>query len=125
TSTEYAAERRADIDLERASRPTPGRGIAREPIADASAPAVWDEGCTTHLSVVDTEGNMVSLTQTLTLLFGSAVTVPGTGVLLNDNMYLFDPRPGHANSVAPRKRPASSMAHVVALRNGRPVLAVG
>src|SRR5205807_992585 len=82
-------------------------------------------GCTTHLSVVDRDGTMVSITQTLTLIFGSAVTVPGTGVLLNDSMNLFDPRPDLPNSVAPRKRPASNMAHVIALRDGRPFLAVG
>ena len=125
TSAEYAAERRAEIHPERASRPRPGSGIAREQVASTAAAASADEGCTTHLSVVDKDGNMVSLTQTLTLLFGSAVTVPGTGVLLNDNMNLFDPRPGQANSVGPRKRPASSMAHVVAVRGGQPVLAVG
>src|SRR5919202_6824511 len=68
---------------------------------------------------------MVSVTQTLTLMFGSAVTVPGTGVLLNDSMNLFDPQPGAANEIQPGKRPASSMAHVVAVKDGVPVLAVG
>ena len=68
---------------------------------------------------------MVSVTQTLTLMFGSAVTVPGTGVLLNDSMNLFDPQPGAANEIQPGKRPASSMAHVIAVRDGAPVLAVG
>jgi gamma-glutamyltranspeptidase / glutathione hydrolase len=68
---------------------------------------------------------MVSVTQTLTLVFGSGVTAPGTGVVLNDSMSLFDPRPGTVNSVAPAKRPASSMAHVIALQDGVPVLAVG
>jgi len=123
TSAEYAAERRSTIDPRRASQAAPGAGISRRaaPIGGAAA----HEGCTTHLSVVDADGTMVSLTQTLTLLFGSAVTVPGTGVLLNDSMNLFDPRPGLPNSVAARKRPASSMAHVIAVRDGRPVLAVG
>ena len=125
TSTEYAAERRADIDPRRASKPAPGARIARDGPPAGAARGASDTGCTTHLSVVDSDGNMVSVTQTLTLIFGSAVTVPGTGVLLNDNMNLFDPRPGLANSVAPRKRPASSMAHVIAVRDGRPVLAVG
>jgi gamma-glutamyltranspeptidase / glutathione hydrolase len=74
---------------------------------------------------VDREGTMVSVTQTLTLMFGSAVTVPGTGVLLNDSMNLFDPQPGAANEIQPGKRPASSMAHVIAVRDGVPVLAVG
>ncbi|MDP9362786.1 MAG: gamma-glutamyltransferase [Chloroflexota bacterium] len=124
TSTAYAAERRAEIDLLRASSPGPGRGIAHDG-AVAGDPAARDEGCTTHLCVVDGEGTMVSVTQTLTLIFGSAVTVPGTGVLLNDSMNLFDPVPGRANSIAPGKRPASSMAHIVALRDGTPILTVG
>jgi gamma-glutamyltranspeptidase/glutathione hydrolase len=123
-SKAYAAERRAEIDRERASKPEAGRDIARAGSA-AGAVTAGDDGCTTHLSVVDGEGTMVSVTQTLTLIFGSAVTVPGTGVLLNDNMNLFDPVPDRANSVAPWKRPASSMAHVVAVRDGVPVLAVG
>jgi gamma-glutamyltranspeptidase/glutathione hydrolase len=125
TSAEYAAERRAEIDPDRASKPAPGAGIAREMAPAAPVAVTADEGCTTHLSVVDKVGNMVSITQTLTLIFGSGVTVPGTGVLLNDNMNLFDPRPGQPNSVAPGKRPASSMAHVIAVRDGRPMLAVG
>ena len=124
-SPEYAATRRAEIDPRRASRPEPGEGIARGTPALAGAKSPADEGCTTHLSVVDRHGNMVAITQTLTLIFGSSVTVPGTGVLLNDNMNLFDPRPGGPNAVDSRKRPASNMAHVVAVRDGVPVLAVG
>jgi gamma-glutamyltranspeptidase/glutathione hydrolase len=128
TSAQYAAERRADIDMQHASRPSAGEGIARGAAlagAGGRGGGNADEGCTTHLSVVDRHGNMVSVTQTLTLIFGSVVTVPGTGVLLNDSMNLFDPRPGGPNAVGPRKRPASNMAHVIAVRDGTPVLAVG
>jgi gamma-glutamyltranspeptidase/glutathione hydrolase len=125
TSAKYAAERRNEIDPYHASQPSPGSGIARGAAVGVGAAAYADEGCTTHLSVVDRDGNMVSVTQTLTLIFGSAVTVPGTGVLLNDSMNLFDPRPGGPNAVGSRKRPASNMAHVIAVRDGVPVLAVG
>jgi gamma-glutamyltranspeptidase/glutathione hydrolase len=125
TSAEYAGERRAEIDPRRASRPAPGLAIGRNFEAPIGAGVRGDEGCTTHLSVVDRQGNMVSITQTLTLIFGSVVTVPGTGVLLNDSMNLFDPRPGGPNAVGPGKRPASNMAHVIAVRDGVPVLAVG
>jgi gamma-glutamyltranspeptidase / glutathione hydrolase len=125
TSSEYAALRRNEIDPRRASRPVPGPGIAPESRVAVGAATRPDDGCTTHLSVVDKDGNMVSITQTLTLIFGSVVTVPGTGVLLNDSMNLFDPRPGGPNAVGSRKRPASNMAHVVAVRDGVPVLAVG
>jgi gamma-glutamyltranspeptidase/glutathione hydrolase len=122
-SKEYAARRRAGIDPQRASQPGAGEGIARG--SAARTMTAGDGGCTTHLSVVDKDGNMVSLTQTLTLIFGSAVTVPGTGVLLNDTMNLFDPVPDGPNEIRPWKRPASSMAHIVAVRDGTPVLAVG
>lgn len=123
-SKEYAARRRAEIDPEHASTPKAGEGIARGRVGERGE-VPGDGGCTTHLSVVDRDGNMVSVTQTLTLIFGSAVTVPGTGVLMNDNMNLFDPVPGGANEIQPWKRPASSMAHVIAVRDGVPILAVG
>ena len=118
----YGEQRRSEIDSSQASRPEPGAGIRHE---QATSATHMDDGCTTHLSVVDKDGNMVSVTQTLTLIFGSAVTVPEVGVLLNDSMNLFEPIPGRANSIAPWKRPASNMAHIVAARDGQPVLAVG
>lgn len=123
TSAAYADERRAGIDPTRASQPGAGERIGRTQANLAAVGA--NEGCTTHFSVVDREGTIVSVTQTLTLIFGSAVTVPGTGIVLNDAMNLFDPQPGSANEIQPGKRPASSMAHVVATRDGVPVLGVG
>jgi gamma-glutamyltranspeptidase/glutathione hydrolase len=122
-SAAYAAERRAEIDPDRAS--TPGPGLSGRAGAPQRVATSASEGCTTHLSVVDGEGTMVSITQTLTLLFGAGVVVPGTGVILNDTMSLFDPRPGGVNEIDGWKRPASSMAHVIAVRDGQPVLAVG
>src|SRR6185312_2938265 len=85
---------------------------------------VREEG-TTSFSVIDGAGNAVAVTQTLTSGWGCGVTVPGTGVLLNNAMTLFDPRPGRANSIAPRKRPASSMAHTIIVRDGEVVLVAG
>jgi gamma-glutamyltranspeptidase / glutathione hydrolase len=84
-----------------------------------------DPACTTHLCVVDRTGAMVSLTQTLLSVFGSKVVSPSTGILLNNGIMWFDPRPGGPNAIAPGKRPLSNMCPVIALRDGRPWLALG
>ncbi len=81
--------------------------------------------CTTHVSVMDDEGNIVAATQTLFTTFGSAVTVPGTGMLLNNCMGLFDPHPGRTNSVSGGKRMLSSMSPTIVLRDGKPFLCIG
>jgi gamma-glutamyltranspeptidase/glutathione hydrolase len=107
----YAATRRAAIDMAKAGAWT--AGVAATPAH------------TTHVTVADGDGNVVAATQTLNSLFGSKAMVPGTGLLLNNTMALFDPHPGHVLSVAPGKRMTSSMAPTVVLRDGRPVLALG
>jgi gamma-glutamyltranspeptidase/glutathione hydrolase len=80
---------------------------------------------TTHVSTMDVEGNIVAATQTINNAYGSCVTVPGNGILLNDCMALFDPRPNRANSVAPSKRMLSSMSPTILLRRGKPYLCIG
>ncbi len=62
------------------------------------------EGCTTHFSVVDRAGNMVSQTQTLLSIFGSRVVSPSTGLLMNNGIMWFDPVQGRPNSLGPNKR---------------------
>jgi len=73
--------------------------------------------CTTHLSVVDAEGNLVALTQTLLSVFGSKVMLPASGILMNNGIMWFDPRPGRANSIAAGARPLSNMCPVVVERD--------
>ena len=114
TSKEYARTRLDGISADRAAAATAGTvGQGAE------------SSYTTHLTTVDSAGNMVSMTQTINELFGSKVTVPGTGLLLNNTQAMFDPHPGHANSVAPAKRVVSSMAPIIARRDGRPWLGLG
>ena len=81
--------------------------------------------CTTHLSIVDRDGNMVALTQTLLSLFGSKVVLPESGVLMNNGINWFDPRPGRPNSIGPGKRPLSNMLPLIALDGEKPWLAIG
>lgn len=87
--------------------------------------AARGEDCTTHISVVDRNGGMASLTNTLLSRFGSKVTLPHTGFLLNNGMMWFDPRPGVPNRIAPGVRPLANMSPVIVTKEGRPQLAIG
>ena len=80
---------------------------------------------TTHITIADSDGNVVSATQTINELFGSKVTVPGTGMLLNNTQQMFDPHPGKALSVQPGKRVTSSMSPMIVMKDGQPEFAVG
>ncbi|MGB8397299.1 gamma-glutamyltransferase family protein [Bradyrhizobium sp.] len=77
--------------------------------AEALAPA-----CTTHFSVVDRDGNMAAVTQTLLSTFGSKFVLPQTGVTMNNGIMWFDPTPGTPNSLAPGKRCLTNYTPVVA-----------
>ncbi|MBS0521759.1 MAG: gamma-glutamyltransferase [Proteobacteria bacterium] len=109
---DYADQRRAAIDLARAKQWSTG--------------LVGAEGAdTTHLTVADGKGNVVCTTQTINSLFGARFIVPGTGMIPNNYMNNFDPRPGNALSIAPGKRVTTSMSPVMAARDGRVVYALG
>ena len=111
-SKDYAAERRALVDPARARRWS--AGVRQGEGAD-----------TTHLTVADDRGNVVAATQTINGLFGACVQVPGTGMIANNYMLNYDPHPGHALSIAPGKRCFTSMAPMMALRDGRLAFALG
>ena len=83
------------------------------------------ESCTTHLTACDAEGNTVAMTTTLMSSFGSRVLLPQSGVLLNNGMMWFDPRPGSPNSIAPGKRALCNMLPIILAENGRPFVAGG
>ncbi len=83
------------------------------------------ETCTTHLTVCDQEGTMVAMTTTLMSSMGSRVVLPGTGIVMNNGMMWFDPRPGRPNSIAPGKRPLTNMSPIILKDDDRPWLAAG
>jgi len=112
TSKSYAAERRAQINLARTQ--AWGAGISHAEAAN-----------TTHLTAADAHGNVVASTQTINNLFGARYIVPGTGMIPNNYMNNFDPRPGKALSIEPGKRVTTSMSPMMALRDGRVVYALG
>lgn len=126
TSKEYAKGLAAKIRLDHAFR--------ADELATAM-PVLPEHSETTHFSIMDAEGNVVVSTQTINGWFGSGVVVPGTGILLNDEMDDFSAKPGaanifgaigsRANSVQPGKTPLSSMSPTIVLKDGKPVLAVG
>ncbi len=92
-------------------------------------------GHTTNLCVIDRWGNAVAVNQTVNLTYGAKITLPGTGVILNNEMDDFSAQPGmpnafglvgsEANSIAPGKRPLSSMSPTIVVKDGKPVLVLG
>jgi gamma-glutamyltranspeptidase/glutathione hydrolase len=113
-SKDFAQQVGASINTTAASFPS-------KPVDFPSMP----ESNTTHMVVADSEGNIVSMTESVECYFGSGITVPGTGVILNDTMHDFEPRPHMANSVGPWKVPMSSMSPTIVLSEGRPIMALG
>jgi gamma-glutamyltranspeptidase / glutathione hydrolase len=121
---DYAAKLRASIDMDKAS-----------PSSPSDFAQIYESEETTHLSVVDKNGNMVSMTYTLEFGFGSAIVVEGGGYLLNNELGDFNAVPGQTNArgsigtapnlVAAQKRPLSSMTPTIVAQNGRPVYAIG
>jgi len=83
-------------------------------------------GNTTHFLVMDREGNIACVTQSLSHHFGAGVVPPGTGVLLNDDLTNFGfHSPGSVNQFAPGKRPRSTITPVIVTKDGKPVVALG
>ncbi|MEM8859215.1 MAG: gamma-glutamyltransferase [Chloroflexota bacterium] len=112
-SRAYGQARQADIAMEQAST------------QQAGLPPAAESADTTHVTTADHHGNIVCMTQTINQIFGSKVMVPGTGVILNNTMALFDPHPGQANSVGSQKRMVSSMCPTIVLKDGEPFMSLG
>jgi gamma-glutamyltranspeptidase/glutathione hydrolase len=124
TSKEYAEDLRRSIDMTQKSQSDPARFAQ-----------MYESGQTTHFSVVDKDGNMVSLTYTLEWGYGSHIVVEGAGFLLNNEMGDFNAQPGvtdergrigtNANLIRPEQRMLSSMTPTIVAKDGVPVFATG
>ncbi|HEX2535427.1 MAG TPA: gamma-glutamyltransferase [Chitinophagaceae bacterium] len=125
TDTAYLRRRMADF--------TPGRAGSSAAVKPGSFTRESEE--TTHLSIIDKEGNAVAVTTTLNNSYGSRTVVGGAGFLLNDEMDDFSAKPGvpnmygavggEANAIAPGKRMLSSMTPTLVLKEGKPFLVIG
>jgi gamma-glutamyltranspeptidase/glutathione hydrolase len=125
---EYAQRLTTRIDLERATQ-----------VAHHAQPPDWQSQPfgqhTTHIAAADADGNWVAITATVNTPFGSKIIVPGTGVVLNNQMDDFSVQPGvpnafelvggENNAIAPGKRPLSSMSPTIVLEDGEPILTLG
>lgn len=126
TNEKYLKERMADF--------VPGKASNSEQVKPGEIPAVESEE-TTHLSVIDKDGNAVAVTTTLNNSYGSKTVVGGAGFLLNDEMDDFSVKPGvpnmygaiggEANAIMPGKRMLSSMTPTIVLKDGLPYLVIG
>jgi gamma-glutamyltranspeptidase/glutathione hydrolase len=115
TNKDYARQRFGLIDMNRAMGS-----------ATAADPTRYESGSTTSFAVMDAQGNMVAVTKSINYYFGSGVTVPGLGFIMNNHMDDFVLNPGHVQSIEPGKRPLSSMTPTVVLDpQGRPFMALG
>lgn len=125
TSRAYAQFRAKTIT----DRATPSADVG------GGGPVAYESQETTHFTIIDAEGNVVSNTYTLNDSYGSGVTAKGTGILLNDEMDDFTSKvgvpndygliQGEANAIAPKKRPLSSMTPSIVLKDGKPFFAIG
>jgi len=127
-ASDYSDGLAKKIDL---AKSTPVYSHGQPPFATSD----FFEKHTTHICAADSEGNWVAITTTVNTTFGSKVIVPGTGVILNNQMDDFSIAPGtpnafglignEANAIAAGKRPRSSMSPTIVVRDGRPVMCVG
>ena len=123
-SDSYLAERMKDYDPNHASKS-----------ADINAGMIHESDQTTHISIIDADGNMAAVTSTLNDSYGSKTIVGGAGFILNDEMDDFSIKPGvpnmygavggEANAIAPGKRMLSSMTPTLVLHHGKPFMVVG
>ena len=136
-SKEYASERAKQIDASRAFPELPAPGdpwrysrSAGRPVATPAAVAgsdgdsSGDDGGTTHIAVLDRDGNMVCATPSGGA-FAKSVFIPELGCALSTRIEMFNFEDGHPNRLEPRKRPRTTLVNYIVSRNGTPIMTVG
>lgn len=126
-SKEYAERRRALIDPDRA-RPSEGERFGEAAVAGAiraGTPGDYSHECTTHFDVVDSEGNAVSVTQSIGAFFGSGVMAGDTGIMLNNFVYWFDLHPDSPNVLGPHQKIEMCMAPAAVFHDGNLFMVIG
>ena len=128
-SKQYAATRRAEIDLNRAAdRYRPGATPSVPPSArleSAENLTGLDLGDTIYMTVADRQGNAVSFIQSLFASFGSGLVAGETGIALHNRGSLFNLTPGHPNEIAPHTRPMHTLIPAFVMKDGEPWLSFG
>ena len=142
-SKEYAKEISKNVNLNTAELENSYKGDPWNHYADIAIHDAWkydeksnkpdlnngnhspDTDCTTNFGTADKYGNLVSCTQTAVNSFGSKVVSKGLGILWNNAMIWFNPKPGTKNSIAPYKRPLVNMGPIIACKNGKPYASIG
>ena len=137
---DFAKVPRGLVDKKYASKLAEKINLKKATLVKAHGHPPMDDGLfgkkhTTHIAAADADGNWVAITQTVNTTFGSKVVIPGTGVVMNNEMDDFSVAPGvanafgligaEANSVEARKRPLSSMSPTIILQDGKPMMTVG
>jgi gamma-glutamyltranspeptidase/glutathione hydrolase len=109
-----------------AAKIKPDKALPLKTPASAKGSGQGDEEYTTHFVVADAQGNVVTSTQTLGMLFGSKVMVPGTGIWLNNSMQYctFEPK-GNPLDAIPGRRKLAGFCPMLVLRDGKPWIAIG
>jgi gamma-glutamyltranspeptidase/glutathione hydrolase len=125
-SEDYAAARAGEFSLKKM---TPHAQIKAGALAPEKAAATgtygYESPSTTHISVVDKDRNMVAITQTISSFWGAGHAVPGTGIILNNEVYNFSSDTKAGNSIAPGKRMRTSICPTIVLKNREPFLTIG
>ena len=123
-SKDYAAERRKEINPDKAAadyKPLTIQGTAAPPADEEPA----GRGDTIYMTAADSQGNVISLIQSLYETFGAGIVAGDTGIVLHDRANLFSLTPGHPNQIAPGKRPFHTLVPAMVMKDGAPWLSFG